>query len=284
MVMLIIPPHKASPARYCVEQSLSRLLQRFVSKDDDMILDFGCGSGVYRFLFRDKNYHGFDVVNDQFQMKGEKKVQFIVADGRSLPFRNETFDFVLCNAVFEHIKEDYEAAKEVYSVLEEGKYCCIIVPANLTMIYDELPFILSRIIGKHVEGHAYHYYTEERLTRLLQNAGFKIQLVTYSMGFASTILKAFYFYHRSVKRFRRVHISSSNRLRPQKNRPRLFCDSATPKAKNFKDLKRIQGKENERISISSEIYTKLLQLCFFLDEKLNFLLGGEILCFAKKEQ
>lgn len=281
--MSLIPPHRASPARYCVEKSLSLFLQGFISKHDNTILDLGCGSGVYRFFFRDKNYYGLDIVDNKFQMKSEEKVQFIVADGRSVPFRNETFDFVLCNAVFEHIKEDYEAAREAHIVLKRGKYCCIIVPTNLTMIYDELPSLLSRILGKRVEGHAYHYYTKERLTRILKNAGFKIQLITYSMGFANTILKAFYSYYRLLKRLRMVNIFLSNKPRFQKTGVRLLCDSATPQAKNLKDLKSIQGKENERISTSSQIYINLLRFCFFLDEKLNFLLGGEILCFVKKE-
>ncbi len=144
----IIPGHMASPARYSFQRVVRPLIRKFVSQEDRMILDFGCGSGVWRFLFDEKKYVGFDIVDSQFAGKKDENTDFLLADGRFLPFRDESFDFVFCHACFEYIAEDYRAASESFRVLRPGKYCCVIVPTNLTLIYNEWHYLPSHLSHK----------------------------------------------------------------------------------------------------------------------------------------
>jgi len=54
----------------------------------------------------------------------------VVGDGHILPFRNESFDIVVAQAVLEHAKYPQMIVKEIYRVLKKGGY-----------VYTEVPFI-----------------------------------------------------------------------------------------------------------------------------------------------
>ena len=54
----------------------------------------------------------------------------IKADICDLPFENKYFDWVLCNHVLEHIKDDESAIKEIFRVLKPGGKAIMQVPLN----------------------------------------------------------------------------------------------------------------------------------------------------------
>ena len=52
----------------------------------------------------------------------------VVADGARLPFKDETFDAVICEAVLEHVPEPRLIVEEIRRVLKKGGYACAAVP------------------------------------------------------------------------------------------------------------------------------------------------------------
>ena len=48
----------------------------------------------------------------------------------NLPFKNNTYDLILCNHVLEHIIDDIKAMKEIYRVLKPGGRAILQVPLN----------------------------------------------------------------------------------------------------------------------------------------------------------
>lgn len=52
----------------------------------------------------------------------------VLGDGHQLPFRDNSFDCVLCNAVLEHVPYPQKVADEIIRVLKGGGYACIQVP------------------------------------------------------------------------------------------------------------------------------------------------------------
>ena len=44
----------------------------------------------------------------------------VKADICNLPFEDNTFDFILCNHVLEHIEDDIKAINELYRVMKPG--------------------------------------------------------------------------------------------------------------------------------------------------------------------
>jgi SAM-dependent methyltransferase len=80
---------------------------------DALILDCGCG---------DRCYPDARVVNSEYSPFAAPD---IYGDGHALPFQDATFDFVLSQAVFEHVHDPFKAAREILRVLKPGGelYC-----------------------------------------------------------------------------------------------------------------------------------------------------------------
>ena len=279
----IIPGHMASPARYSFQRVIRPLLKKFISQEDRRILDFGCGAGVWRFLFdeeasREIKYVGFDIVDSGFAEKKDRNVEFLLADGRFTPFRDKSFDFVFCNAVFEHIPEDCRAVSESFRVLKPGKYCCVIVPTNLTPVYDELPYLPLRLMGRHA-GHGEHYYSRWHIVKLLETLGFEIECITFSLGFFGLILKTLYMYPRILRWYGTLF---TNKLLNRNRYFNRYGYSGTWNAKSKAELQRICKEEGKAPSTGHRLYIKPLEFAVLLDGRIPIPLGGEWCIFAKK--
>lgn len=75
----------------------------------------------------------------------------IVGNADVLPFKNEIFDVVICQAVLEHVSNPQKVVKEIYRVLKrEG------------LVYAEIPFLQ----GFHPDPYDYQRYTIQGITRL----------------------------------------------------------------------------------------------------------------------
>ena len=55
----------------------------------------------------------------------------VKADICDLPFKNESFDFILCNHVLEHIPDDKKAMQELYRILKPGGTAILQIPQEL---------------------------------------------------------------------------------------------------------------------------------------------------------
>lgn len=55
-----------------------------------------------------------------------------VADIRDMPFEDETFDFIICHSVIEHVLENRDAAySELFRVLKEGGAILYVIPMQI---------------------------------------------------------------------------------------------------------------------------------------------------------
>jgi ubiquinone/menaquinone biosynthesis C-methylase UbiE len=78
------------------------------------ILDIGCGRGIYQRVIRRSTYLGCDL-NNQNLKKAIKapNAEYICADATHLPFKDNSFDIVLCSEVLEHLDSPLKAIKEL---------------------------------------------------------------------------------------------------------------------------------------------------------------------------
>jgi ubiquinone/menaquinone biosynthesis C-methylase UbiE len=78
-----------------------------------MMLDLGCGNTVHRQVCEHAGfkYVGVDYDNSQAPF---------LADAHALPFRNDSFEFLLSIAVLEHIQFPFVAIREAQRVLKPG--------------------------------------------------------------------------------------------------------------------------------------------------------------------
>lgn len=94
------------------------------------ILDVGCSSGVItQFISRYGGHAiGIDVdesaiQNAKINYKDTKNLSFQVASGSNLPFKNTSFDIVVCNQVYSYASNSEKMMKEIYRVLKPDGFC-----------------------------------------------------------------------------------------------------------------------------------------------------------------
>jgi SAM-dependent methyltransferase len=106
----------------------------------------------------------------------------VKADICDLPFEDNSFDFILCNHVLEHIPDDSKAMEELYRILKPGGTAILQIPQDLSRENTfEDNSITSRkerakIFGQydHVRVYGRDYFDK------LRSIGFKVQEVDYT--------------------------------------------------------------------------------------------------------
>jgi len=83
-------------------------------KSSGRLLDLGCGDGTYARLFAELSYttNGYDDVNST-----------------NLPFLTETYDYIFCKSVIEHVRDLNVFLSEVFRVLKKDGKLLILTPA-----------------------------------------------------------------------------------------------------------------------------------------------------------
>jgi uncharacterized protein YbaR (Trm112 family)/SAM-dependent methyltransferase len=78
----------------------------------------------------------------------------VVCDAHFLPFRSECADFIFSLAVFEHLRQPFDAARETRRVLKDGGYC-----------YHECNFVFA------YHGYPHHYFNAslQGMTEIFSN-------------------------------------------------------------------------------------------------------------------
>ena len=99
-------------------------------------LDVGCGVGAASIFANDTKYFGIDLSKTLVhQGRMQYSLPLAVADVTRLPFRNSSFDRVLCMGVLHHLSEDQmeTALREILRVLEIGGEIAINEPNPLNV-------------------------------------------------------------------------------------------------------------------------------------------------------
>lgn len=103
----------------------------------------------------------------------------IVADGKNLPFKNNSFDLVIIESVLEHIDEPEKVIEESARVLKKGG-----------RIHISIPFVF----GFHGSPNDFNRYTLVGLVKRLKNNGFEIEEAGILSGPGSTISQMLRYY------------------------------------------------------------------------------------------
>ncbi len=90
-----------------------------------VVLDIGSGPPFHKIAQKYKplflgRYYALDYLTEV--------KPHIVGDIHSLPFKDESIDGIICNAVLEHIPEPQKAVREMHRVLQKGGEAFVYVP------------------------------------------------------------------------------------------------------------------------------------------------------------
>jgi 2-polyprenyl-3-methyl-5-hydroxy-6-metoxy-1,4-benzoquinol methylase len=92
-------------------------------------LDIGCSSGIITSLLGQalSMTIGMDIDQEAVNYAKEhhlsSRIQFLTADAMSLPFKDGSFDVIICNHIYEHVPNAYQMMDEIFRVLREDGFC-----------------------------------------------------------------------------------------------------------------------------------------------------------------
>ncbi len=84
-----------------------------------------------------------------------------------LPFKENSFDLVICSEVLEHIQDDAKAVSELIRIVKPGKTLCISVPRFWP---EKVCWILSREYSRTDMGHV-RIYKKTELIKTIESSG-----------------------------------------------------------------------------------------------------------------
>jgi SAM-dependent methyltransferase len=152
------------------------------------ILDAGCGTG--RHLFEAYRFEGSQVVGVDLNWEDLRKARYTLytmgeanrgswavsrADATRLPFRDESFDLVICSEVLEHVPDNRAAVAELVRVLKPGKDLVVSVPRYLP---ERICWALSESYHNEPGGHI-RIYRRKEIKGLLESAGLRCWGIHY---------------------------------------------------------------------------------------------------------
>ena len=134
-----------------------------------------CFYNVFKKL-KNINYITYDLNSPLAEIKG---------DICNMPFKNNSFDYILCNHVLEHINDDKKAMMEIFRVLNISGTAILQVPINLN---NKNTLEDNSITNKQERIEKFGQYDHVRLYGLdyfkkLQNIGFEVDQVKYGSKF-----------------------------------------------------------------------------------------------------
>jgi len=133
-------------------------------KPNSSVLDVGCREGTLKdYLPKNIKYQGIDIVP-----RPEKNI--IGCDiTKGLPFKDNSFDYIFCLEVLEHLRTPFFALKEFKRIVKPAGFILFSVPSPYH--YREIIGTLVRYDNK--QGHI-SSFTLQNITTLLQFLKFKL--------------------------------------------------------------------------------------------------------------
>ena len=141
------------------------------------VLDIGCGAGnMFDFLRRFGSIYGVEISMDALEYakisgatRDKQNAKLVRGMNEYLPFGDEKFDIVASFDNLEHIQDDLKALKQTRRVISPNGILLLTVPA-CPCLWTWRDFQL---------GH-HRRYQRNQLKKILQNAEFKVETISYA--------------------------------------------------------------------------------------------------------
>ena len=151
-----------------------------LAKDAGAILDIGCGSS--KILGALDNVIGLDILMRKLRYGRKHGKPLFNASVFNLPFKDNTFDCVICSEVIEHVPADKSTFAEMTRVLKPGGRLILGTPDYGRWRWRFTEWVYEHVIpGGYAEEHITHY-TQKSLTELMESLGYTSKENHYVFG------------------------------------------------------------------------------------------------------
>lgn len=161
----------------------ARVVMKFI--ENKKTLDIGCGEGIFlgELAKRGIDVKGVDIDKQALEKAKDNfrrlnvKVDVKKSSADKIPFKNESFEQIICLDVLEHVKNPNNVISEINRILRKNGKVIISVPNELYLIKTILPFNFSeqlKVIGHNNKG---FYYGD--IKTILEKNGFKVLRYKY---------------------------------------------------------------------------------------------------------
>lgn len=180
-------------------------------------LDIGCDAGVYSFEFLNrgvKEIISMDIESQALQAARENILRFdcpalpVQADAQNIPFRENSFDQVLCLMVLEHVTDPLLLLQEISRVLEPGGRLILSVPNERYLTKSIIPYDFSEILR--IIGHEHAGFYLEDLQTVFEQTQLEIKEHRYYYKFFSRLLTEIIYIALGSKRRKAARTSMVN--------------------------------------------------------------------------
>jgi SAM-dependent methyltransferase len=151
------------------------------------ILDAGCSAS--RIIQDLPSATGLEIMMNKLRFLRKTNKKLVNADIARMPFRESSFDLMICSEVVEHLADDRAAWLEIKRVLKKDGVLIIGTPDYSSLVWRTLGFVYERFIPvAYGEEHVNHY-TRDTLFAKLKELSFKVIDFRYVAG-GELIVKA----------------------------------------------------------------------------------------------
>ena len=126
--------------RYIENKRINILLKEADIRPQDRVLEVGCGAGHILERIEHGSLTGVDISPVQIERARKRlgrRAELILAKGENLPFKNESFDRIICTEVFEHVLEPVLILAEMKRVLKNKGIISLSVPNEKLIIFTK---------------------------------------------------------------------------------------------------------------------------------------------------
>lgn len=154
--------------------------------DKGLVLDLGCGDGLFLKMLNDKGIKGTGVEVSKIAIEKARTKELDVKNfdftSKKLPFPDNSFETVVLLDVLEHLYQPKKILKEVYRVSRRNLVMSVpnfnSLPARIQMLLGKIPEN-----NKHRQGHVY-WMSYSIIKDLLEESTFSIEAIRVNSFFS----------------------------------------------------------------------------------------------------